>query len=86
MNLKIMQLITFQPMNYKDIFEKAYNSQIDKLHRIIKTLLEEKKSKNIRFFYVEDLIKEKLHQEKDDSINLIWYNSLSKCKNQKSRF
>ena len=70
MNLKIMQLITSQPMNYKEIFEKTHNSQIDKLHRIIKTLLEEKKSKNIRFFYVEDLIKEKLHQEKDDSINL----------------
>ncbi len=70
MNLKIMQLITFQPMNYKDIFEKTYNSQIDKLHRIVKTLLEEKKSKNIRFYHVEDLIEKKLHQEKDDSINL----------------
>ena len=57
-------------MNYKDIFEKAHNSQIDKLHRIIKTLLEEKKSKNIRFYHVEDLIEKKLHQEKDDSINL----------------
>jgi hypothetical protein len=57
-------------MNYKDIFEKAYNSQINKSHRIIKILLIEKKTENRRFFYVEDLIKEKLYQEKDDSINL----------------
>jgi hypothetical protein len=57
-------------MNYKDIFEKTYNSQIDKLHRIIKTLLIEQRSKNRRFFYADGLIESNLHQEKNDSINL----------------
>jgi hypothetical protein len=57
-------------MNYKDIFEKAYNSQIDKLHRIIKTLLIEQRSENRRFFYADGLIENNLHQEKNDSINL----------------
>jgi len=60
-----MQLIAFQPMNYKDIFEKTYNSQIDKLHRIIKTLLIEQRSKNRRFFYADGLIESNLHQEKN---------------------
>lgn len=57
-------------MNYKEIFEKAYNLQIDKLNINIHTLLIRQKAENRSFAYADGLIENYLQQEKDDSINL----------------
>jgi len=57
-------------MNYKDIFENAYNSQIQSLHQKIKASLIEYKSENRNFQYADRMIENRLHQEKSNAIDL----------------
>ena len=57
-------------MNYKEIYEKAYNLQIDKLNKSIQTLLIKQKAENRSFSYADELIENYLKQERNDFLNL----------------
>lgn len=57
-------------MNYKEIYEKAYNLQIDKLNISIQTLLIKQKAENRSFSYADELIENYLKQERNDFLNL----------------